>query len=101
MGHGNGFEKAIPWCPYSTVTTGFNLGQKGQGSQAKIPQFFNFVGSNAGNNASPVSVGFETAVDKTTVAVTPSMRTKSVPNITPEIQCEKGWYISPLMAKKR
>ena len=67
----------------------------------KFPQFFNFVGSNAGNNASPMSVGLGSAVNKTNVAATPSMRPKYVPNTTPEIQCEKEWYISPFDGKKK
>ena len=76
------------------------MGSKGQDAQATVPQFFKF-GSNSGNNVSPVSVGFESAVNKTNEAATSSMKPKSVPKTTPEIQCEKGWYISPFDGKKK
>ena len=56
---GTALKKPYPGAPIPLVTTGFNLGQKGQEFQARIPQFFNFAGSNAGNNASPVSVGLK------------------------------------------
>ena len=48
-----------------------------------------------------MSVGFESAMNKMTMAAAPSMRPKSVPNAIPEGQCEKGWYISPFDGKKR
>ena len=69
---------------------GFNVGSSGQDSQARIPQFFNFVESNSGNNTSLVNV-----------VAAPSMKSKSVPDTNPEIECEKGWYISPLDGKKK
>ena len=54
-------KKPYPGAPLPPVTMGsqgFNIGSSGQDSQARIPQFFNFIGSNAGNNISPASVGF-------------------------------------------
>ena len=68
---------------------GLNVGSSGQDSQARIPQFFNFVGSNAVNKT-PVNV-----------AAARSMKSKSIPDTTPEIQCEKGWYISSFDVKKK
>ena len=90
-------KKPYPCAPLPPLTMGskgFNVGSSGQDSQERIPQFFNFVGSNAGN---------EHVVNKTpvNVAATPSMKSKAVPNATPEDQCEKGWYISAFDGKKK
>ena len=74
-----------PVNPDVTTCRGFNAGKDGQ---SKIPQFFAW-GSDAVNKT-PVNV-----------AATSSMRPKSVPKTTPEIQCEKGWYISPFDGKKK
>ena len=81
-----------PTPPVTMGSKGFNVATSGQDSQARIPQFSNFVGSH---------VGYEQAVNKTNVAATSPMKFKSVPNPTPEIPCEKGWYISPFDGKKR
>ena len=68
-----------------TVCKGFNAGKDGQ---SKIPQFF-AQGSDAVNKP-PVNV-----------AAMSSMKSKLAPSTTPEIQCEKGWYISPFDGKKK
>ena len=73
-------KKPYPGAPLPPITMGskgFNVGSSGQDSQARIPQFFNFVGSNAGD---------EHVVNKTlvNVAASPSMKSKAVPNATLE-----------------
>ena len=44
-------EKPYPGAPIPSVDKGFNLGKKGQDQQARIPQFFNFIGSNVEKTA--------------------------------------------------
>ena len=83
-------KKPYPGAPLPPVTMGskgFNVGSSGQDFQARIPQFFNFVGSNVGN---------EHAVNKTPVnlSATTSMKSKSPPESTPELQKRPGWYWS-------
>ena len=75
-------KKPYPGAPLPSVTMGskgFNVGSSGQDSQAQIPQFFNFIGSNAGNKTPSVNV-----------PANPSIKPKSVLDTTPELQCEKG-----------
>ena len=60
-----------------------------QDSQARIPQFFNFIGSN---------VGDAQAVKKPPVNVSVP---PSVPMTYPDMQCEPRYYISPFDGEKR
>ena len=71
--------------PDVTICRGFNAGKDGQ---SKVPQFFAW-GSDAVNKT-PVNM-----------AATSSMKPKSVAKTIPEIQCEKGWYISPFDGEKK
>ena len=89
--------KPYPGAPLPPVTRGskgFNVGSSGQDSQGGIPQFFNFVSLN---------VGDEHAVNKApvNVAAPPSMKSKSVLDATHEIQYEKGGTFCPLMVRRR
>ena len=48
---GTALQRPYPGAPLPSATEGFNLGEQGQEHQAKIPQFFNFVGSNVEKSA--------------------------------------------------
>ena len=85
-------KKPYPGAPLPPVIMGwkgFNVGSSGQDSQARIPQFFNFVGSSDADAQ---------AVRKTSVnaSVPPS-----VPMTYPNMQSEPGYYISPFDGEKR
>ena len=43
--------KSHPGAPLPPATKEFNLGEQGQDHQAKIPQFFNLIGSNVEKTA--------------------------------------------------
>ena len=44
-------KKPHPGAPLPPATKEFNLGEQGQDHQAKIPQFFNLIGSNVEKTA--------------------------------------------------
>ena len=75
-------KKPYPGAPLPLVTMGskgFNVSSSGQDSQARIPQFFNFVGSNAGDghtvNKSPVNVSATSSrISKSPLASTPELQ---------------------------
>ena len=48
---GTALQRPYPGAPPPPATKGFNLGEQGQDQQAKIPQFFNFIGSNVKKSA--------------------------------------------------
>ena len=48
---GTALEKPFPGGPLPPATKGFTLGEQDQEHQAKIPQFFNFIGSNMEKSA--------------------------------------------------
>ena len=76
-----------PILPNNRGSMGFNARSKGRDSQAKIPQFFNFIGSNASEASTVHDVNVSTA---------PSMKTKFSPDATLELQNRLGWYYSEL-----
>ena len=87
---GQALKKPYPGAPIQPSKTGpmgFNAGLKNQDSQAKIPQFFNFIGSNVGEASTVHNVNVSTA---------PSMKTKFSPDATLELQNRLGWYYSEL-----
>ena len=50
-GQGTALQKPHPGAPLPPATKEFNLGEQGQDHQAKIPQFFNLIGSNVEKTA--------------------------------------------------
>ena len=81
---GTALKKPYPGAPNLPVTVGSNMGNKGQEAQAKIPQFFNFIGSSAGN------VHAATEVPVTKSAGSP-MKEKSSLNSAPDHPNKPGW----------
>ena len=91
---GTALKKPYPGAPNLPVTTGFNMGNKGQEAQARIPQFFNFIGSRTDDAQ---------AARRIRVNVTASLSRipNSVPEKYPETQCEPGYYICPFDGTKK
>ena len=48
---GTALQKPYPGAPIPSVDKGFNLEKQGQDQQARIPQFFNFIGANVEKTA--------------------------------------------------
>ena len=82
-------QKPYPGAPNLPVIAGFSMSNKGQEAQARIPQFFNFIGSRT-NDA---QVARRMLVNVTAPL---SRIPNSVPEKYPETQCDIGYYICPL-----
>ena len=74
--------------PANWGSQGFNVSTNVQDSQAKIPQFFNFIGSRTDD----VQAANKTSVN---VSASSSQIPNSVPRKYPEVQCEPAYYICP------
>ena len=89
-------RKSYPGAPPPTnwVSQGFNVSMNVQDSQAKIPQFFNFIGS----RTDEVQAANKTSVN---VSASSSQIPNSVPEEYPQTRCEPEYHICPFDGTKK